>query len=203
MPSTTEMFAMSVSRSLSLVHGRSSGRVDGRRSEGQCMGRYWGSHGRSTQEDPAGHATCALTSRSSHSGEYSDTVHRSTNSSTLQAINGSGGLPYQRAGTGRRRACGGTSCRRGWRFALGRSTVRHGGPELNRHPNARRFEFETAVVLMPYGEDGSFLATSVNLSETGMLLKADRRVEKGQRLEFMAGKFAGGVPGDVVPRDRG
>ena len=62
---------------------------------------------------------------------------------------------------------------------------------MNRHPNARRFEFETAVVLMPYGEDGSFLATSVNLSETGMLLKADRRVEKGQRLEFMAGKFAG------------
>jgi len=49
----------------------------------------------------------------------------------------------------------------------------------------------TAVVLMPHGEGGSFLATSVNLSESGMLLSADKGVEKGQRFEFMAGRFAG------------
>ncbi len=54
-----------------------------------------------------------------------------------------------------------------------------------------RFDFETAVVLMPYGGSGSFVATSVNLSESGMLLKADREVEKGLRLEFMAARFAG------------
>lgn len=62
---------------------------------------------------------------------------------------------------------------------------------MSRHPDVRRFNFVTAVVLMPHGEGGSFLATSVNLSESGMLLKADKGVEKGQRFEFMAGSFAG------------
>lgn len=54
-----------------------------------------------------------------------------------------------------------------------------------------RFDFETTVTFTPFGTEDSFVATSLNVSETGMMLRSEKPVETDLILQFMTPTFAG------------
>ncbi len=60
-----------------------------------------------------------------------------------------------------------------------------------RVPRPPRFDYETLIVFTPHGSQDAFTATSVNLSEGGMLVRCGKRVEAGAVLQFATATFAG------------
>jgi hypothetical protein len=62
---------------------------------------------------------------------------------------------------------------------------------MSHRPRASRFDFDTAVMLRPFGAEESFMGASVNISEAGMLLRASVNVPKGLFLEFTSERFSG------------